>query len=263
MQKIFGMFPKPITNELKIFFKRHHLEIYEKGLVRWEGEECVEESNAFSFNSESVRKLIKADYYGEIERIEKLSTFEVRTKLRNEDLVLVAPVMIFLSDLTATEKFPFLWQKLIPVTLSQFTYPIRAFCPDFSISLHNQGADFATRMNYDVQLGSYRNLFQDKAVGVQRVADPITQRSVAKFFGDLNWMDPEKQPTISLSVESLSCDGLPIVGTLPEAPGIYVVGGFQARTGNFIFEIAHRMAEGILSDGKLKGLQSLSLKRLI
>lgn len=245
----------------KEFFSKQNIEIYEKGLLRWEGSTSLGEAKGFSFDTEKIKTLRKADHFGEVERIERLSSLQMGVRLKGQAEPLVAPIIVFLSDFAAHEKFNFLWDKLIPVTLSTFGYPIQQ-CPEFSMSIHNQGADFAIRFNKQIHLGSYRNLYEDKGVGLKETADPVTLKNCAKYFGDMKWVDPGKKPETTLAIEGLSCDGLPLVGTLPEAPGVYIVGGFSARTSNFIFEIAHILSSSILSDGKTPSLDPFSLKRL-
>lgn len=243
------------------FLKRHSIEYTENGLVRVDNDKIAGREKAFSFNPEQVRNLLKPDYFGEIEGVQRLSTFNVRAKLRNNDEVLVAPIMVFLTDFTATQQFHFLWDKIVPMTLGSFRFNATKVTPEYSMTLFNAGADFGIRYKDDFLAGSFRNLYEDKAVGFQKVADPVSQANTTKFFAKRGWIDPNESPYVHLTMESISCDGLPLVGTLPDMPGVYVAGAFSGRTPNFIFDIAPRMAEAILTNGAMQGLEAFSLKR--
>lgn len=245
----------------KDFCNRHSVEIYEKGLVRVDNDKISGREKAFSFNPEKIKNLFAADYYGEIETIQKLSTFNVRAKLRNNDELLVAPVMVFLTDLLSSQQFHFLWDKIVPMTLSSFKFTATKNTPEYALTLFNAGADFGIRLGEEFHAGSFRNLFEDRAVGAQKVADAVTQSNVTKFFAKRGWIDPTESPYVQLSIESISCDGLPLVGTLPDMPGVHVVSAFSGRSANFVFDIAPKVASAILSNGTAHGLEAFSLKR--
>lgn len=243
------------------FLKRHGIEYSEKGLVRVDNDKISGREKAFSFNPEKVRNLVKPDFFGEIEAVQRLSTFNVRAKLRNNDEVLVAPVMVFLTDLTVSQQFHFLWDKIVPMTLSAFKFTVTKNTPEYSLTLFNAGADFGMRFQDEFLAGSYRNLYEDRAVGAHKVADPISQTNTTRFFGKRGWIDPNENPYVHLSIESISCDGLPLIGTIPDMPGVHVAGAFSGRAGNFIFDAAPRIAEAILTNGTTQGLDAFSLKR--
>lgn len=245
----------------KDFCKRHSIEISEKGMVRVDNDKISGREKAFSFNPEKIRNLFTPDYFGEIETVQRLSTFNVRAKLRNNDEVLVAPIMVFLTDLTVSQQFHFLWDKIVPMTLSSFKFSVTKNTPEYALTLFNAGADFGIRFQDDFLAGSFRNLFEDRAVGAHLVADPLTQSNTTRFFAKRGWIDPAENPYVSLSIESISCDGLPLIGSLPDMPGVHVAGAFSGRAGNFIFDIAPRVAEAILTNGAAKGLEAFSLKR--
>jgi glycine/D-amino acid oxidase-like deaminating enzyme len=79
----------------------------------------------------------------------------------------------------------------------------------------------------------------------------------------MGWIDPQQPFETHLCVESLSCDGIPLVGTLPELPGVYVVTGFAGRTLNFLFAIAEHLADGIVSAKGFEPLARFSTRRFV
>jgi hypothetical protein len=100
-------------------------------------------------------------------------------------------------------------------------------------------------------------------VGFHDKPDPATLSGILRYFGDLGWIRPDDPTRVSLSIATLSCDGLGVVGALPDLPGVYLVGGFAARTQNFIFEVAHRLALGVVRGQGYSGLECFSTKRFI
>jgi hypothetical protein len=153
----------------------------------------------------------------------------------------------------------FLTDKLVPVTLSSFPLPFAL--PMAGLFFH-RGADFAIRDGAGARLGSFRNLYADRGVGQHAVADPLTRESLGRFFGGMKWPAEAIGEPI-LSYEALSCDGVPIAGALPEHPGAYVLAGFAARTANFIFELADRLAEDIVRGGNFSELKVFSTRRFL
>ena len=130
------------------------------------------------------------------------------------------------------------------------------------MAVFNSGADFVYFDKGRLTAGSYRNLYEDKAVGRLRSADPLTQRSVTKLLEELGWIKSDESCETHLSYEAVTCDGLPLVGTLSDLPGIYVVGGFAARSGNYLFEVAESLISSILS-GSSSNLELFSTRRFI
>jgi glycine/D-amino acid oxidase-like deaminating enzyme len=173
-----------------------------------------------------------------------------------------AAVAVFASEEIPRAVLPWLGDKSIPVTLSSFVFPQAKPLP-FARAIFNGGVDFVSAESGGLRVGSFRNLYEDKAVGRLTTADPATLAGVRKLFGSLGWIEAEVSPEAGLRYESLSCDGLPIVGALPDLPGAYVMTGFAARTSNFIFEAARRLARGIAHGGDFAGLQSFSTKRFV
>jgi hypothetical protein len=174
---------------------------------------------------------------------------------------LSASVVLVLSEWIALQQFASLRDRFIPVTLSSFTFPARK-TPDCAMAVFNSGADFVFIHDGQVNAGSYRNLYEDKGVGRLDHADKITQKSVVKLLLELGWIEKEEPSAGHLSYEAVTCDGLPLVGSLAEHPGVYVVGGFAARTGNFIFEVSEALANSILN-GIPSDLDIFSTRRFI
>ena len=131
------------------------------------------------------------------------------------------------------------------------------------MALFNAGADFAVSEGAKLRLGSFRNLYEDKAVGIHAQPDPATLKGVSHFFGDLGWIESEKELRSHISIETLTCDGLPIAGSLPDSPGIYLVTGFAGRAQNYLFEVAEQLAAGILKESGFEALSLFSTKRFI
>ena len=94
-------------------------------------------------------------------------------------------------------------------------------------------------------------------------ANPKTLNGVTKFFGEKGWIEGNTPLNSYLSLETLTCDGLALVGTIPDRPNVYFIGGFSARTANFIFEGADQVAESVLGSGSLEGLSYFSMKRFV
>ncbi len=174
-----------------------------------------------------------------------------------------ASTIIVVSESLPPQLFASLRDKIIPVTLSAFGYTSKATLPPFNYALFNSGVDFAMKGEKLVWLGSYRNLFEDKAVGILSVADPKTGDGVRKFFGSLGWIEPGENPRTALAVEAITCDGLPLVGSLPENPGVYIVSGFAGRRQNFIFEVASLLTAGLAGKGSYEKLSPFSTRRFL
>jgi hypothetical protein len=174
---------------------------------------------------------------------------------------LKASMVVLVSEAIAASLFSGLRDKFIPVTLSAFRFAPTQRLPA-GYSLFQLGADFAVEFGDSIRLGSFRNLFEDRAAGVLERTDLVTEKNVRRFFSGLEWVAPASPATGELSVEALSCDGLPVVGELAEAPGVYVAGGFGGRAGNFIFAVADRLSAG-LSTGNYTGLDRISTKRFL
>lgn len=171
-------------------------------------------------------------------------------------------VVLLMSDRISPELFPSMRGKWMPVTLGSFNFKAKTH-KEFVLSLFNGGADFAVRGSAGLRVGSYRNLYQDKALGILTEADPATLNGVTDFFSSLNWVSAEPPVKTHLSAESLSCDGLPLIGALADFPGIHLLAGFAGRTQNFMFEVAEQLARGILKEGPSDAVNYFSTKRFV
>lgn len=180
----------------------------------------------------------------------------LRYRVRHAGGAVEGSVVVVVSDALARDLLPWLHDKLLPVTLTSVNCPPRPL--PFAAALFGLGADFAVSSPGRLRLGSYRNLYEDKAYGAHEQPDAATVGGVERFFGELGWYASGRADT---AVESLGCDGLPLVGAMPDMPGVYVVAGFAARTQNFIFEVADRLAAGILEGSGFSGLDCFSTKR--
>lgn len=170
-----------------------------------------------------------------------------------------APIVLFATDWISKELLPSIQDKWIPVTLSSFLFESAKELT--GAAFFNGGADFAFSVDKDLLTGSFRNLYEDKAVGFHDTPDPVTEKNVGKFFSKLGWIRNQKKSFVSL--ESISCDGLPLVGTLSDMPGVYFVGGFAGHTPNFIFEIASILAKAIIKGQKFDDLRLFSTRRFV
>jgi len=189
------------------------------------------------------------------------SSFVHRVKFKDGTSIGTSFVLL-LHEPTAIGLYPGLSDKLIPVTLSSYTFPRRVEA-GFSMALFNGGADYAIFEDVRLRLGSFRNLFEDKAVGFPLPPDPATLKGVTRFFGDQRWIDPDTKPEAHISLAAISCDGLPVVGALSEAPHVFVAGGFAGRSQNFIFEVASRLGNALRGKSSFSGLEKFSTKRFV
>jgi hypothetical protein len=203
----------------------------------------------------SIDRLLGIDKAGALE-------YQVRTETAGREKTERFSLVILATERLDPRCLPFLADKWIPVTLPSFTWP-RADGTGFALAFFNGGADFAVGGEGSFRLGSFRNLYADKAVGIHSEVDPASLRGVSTFFGDLGWIDPLQPFQSHLSVEALSCDGLPIAGALADLPGVYLVGAFAGRSANFFFEVAEQLALGISAESGYSGLNLFSTKRFL
>jgi hypothetical protein len=214
--------------------------------------------------SQTVDKICPVTFVDEISAVSQKEPFDLEVHYRYQGGPSTTPasIIVVVSEQLVPLLGTFFADKIIPVTLSSFTYR-RLAGPDFSLALFNGGVDFASAEKENLRLGSFRNLFEDRAVGVQDSPDPVTEKGVREFFGSMGWIDPQQPAKSNLMVEAISCDGLPVVGSIPEAPGIYVLGGFSGRSANYIFEMAEQLSQGILGNKSFEGLAKFSSKRFV
>ncbi len=171
-------------------------------------------------------------------------------------------IIILVDDYLATKNFTYLADKCIPVTLPLYAQKLKG-ASNPELELFNAGADFTYTGESLRYFGSFRNLFQDKAVGLKVGSDPVSEKNIRSFFSASGQLDNDEELLCFSLLESISCDGLPIVGNLPQLPNVHVCIGFAGKPQNFIFEVAKRMAKGILSHGQTDGLEAFSTKRFI
>lgn len=211
-----------------------------------------------------VEQEIRAEKISSLDKIESHQGMEYRVhyhgggKAQHIDVSLVALV----SDRLSPELFPSMHEKWIPVTLSSFSFKAKTH-KEFAVALFNGGADFAVRSGGQLRLGSYRNLYADKALGVRKDLDKATLDGVTDFFGALDWVYPEGPLGSYLTVESISCDGLPIVGPVGEFPGVHVLAGFGGRPQHYLFEVAEQWARSVAKSEPAAKLEFMSTKRWV
>ena len=213
---------------------------------------CAAESR---YPVQVIDRLIKIDKAPNLD-------YWVRTETRGQAQEQRFSLVIVATERLEVGAFPSFSDKWIPVTLSSFTWP-RTDSTELAVALFNGGADFAVGNESTFRMGSFRNLYEDKSVGVRTEVDPVTLRNVSRFFGGLGWIDPTAPFRSHLSVEAISCDGLPIAGATADLPGVYLVGAFSGRAPNFIFEVAEQLALGISTDRGYGGLSLFSTKRFL
>jgi hypothetical protein len=130
--------------------------------------------------------------------------------------------------------------KWLPISLSMAEYRD----PVLGSGVHrfNLGADFCISLSNQSIWGSYRNLYEDRGYGFRDKADAWTIQNIEKFQADNNLTCG---PAFSQSNHWVraTCDGLPLVGTLPVHPGLWVFGGFSGRSQNYAFAGAKQMAQ--------------------
>lgn len=153
-------------------------------------------------------------------------------------------------------------EVLIPVTLSVFE---EAKAPEVEpgFYLFHQGADFA--LNADtLQFGSYRNLYEDKAVGFHTAYDPVSHRFGREFFRQLGWVKGEvTHPKFRQRYYTLSCDGLPVIGTLRGSEGVFTAAGFASRPQNYLFAVIDQLLQEVSSPQATRFPVGFSSKRFV
>lgn len=217
-----------------------------------------------ALNHKFVQQEILVSSMDKLLSIEKLPSMEYRLEFEvsGQRATASAAVVLLLSDRLPVKLFPSVVGKWIPVTLGAFTFKNKTH-KEFVQSFFNGGADFAIRTSGGIRLGSFRNLYQDKAVGIHTTADEATRQGVTDFFSGLDFIHAEPPQQTHLTVESLSCDGLPIVGSLSEYPGVHLVAGFAGRTQNFLFEVSELLSRAIVKGESIERLKPFSTKRFV
>jgi hypothetical protein len=258
----------------KEFLDSRSIPYSEKGLLRITNKKNERESLLFAKSLRSGKNKVVAEGLWEPGLTFSLDHFELSVqsthdlqllqeedflyKLKWENKSAEASTILFLSDKEVWSRFPAMRDKLIAVTLSHFTYHRRGG-PPCSAALVNGGADFAFSNGAEWLLGSYRNLYEDRAVGIRDTVDEVTRSGVSTYFSGLGWVDKEGLIKENVSVDAITCDGIPLVGTLDGAPGIFFAGGFAGKAPNFLFLCAKALAQGLSSSENSLGYSQLAL----
>lgn len=181
-------------------------------------------------------------------RLERLCKTALRGPAR-------ATMTVYVCDTrAAVAEFASLSDKLIPVTLTYLE--TKTASVQWKQTSYHSGADYRIDSPKGACFGSYRNLFEDRAVGFL-AADSVTVQGLKGFFPDAALAQ------VRVGYETLSCDGLPVVGALSETPTAFVVDGFAGRPENYLFAIADMLAEGISGLGSFDPLALFSTKRFV
>ena len=116
--------------------------------------------------------------------------------------------------------------------------------------LDHAGVDYAYRFESSAAAtfwcGSFRGLQDDDAI--RRPATPSHRGvdALRRNYGERErWLDLSGPSQARVYEAALPCDGLPIVGPLGEAPGVFVVGAFSARERNFRAGAVKAVLEGL------------------
>ena len=231
----------------------------------------VENSPALLFQQSALTSWLEADVLrrgGQIETIDDISalnrasTFEYEVKgHRGGSEKAMRATSLFIS----TESFPrslvrgleSIW---LPITLNRFTFKSPKSLG--AVSLFHGGIDYCWQKDPGTAtVGSYRNLFEDRAFGMRRGwVDAVSENAVTSFFAKQGWIADGALYKASF-IESLSCDGLPLAGQLSAYPGVFLLSGFAARTANFFFELSHCLAAAFTGQATPPILGLLSPKR--
>ncbi|MCB0416499.1 MAG: hypothetical protein KDD39_02535 [Bdellovibrionales bacterium] len=173
-----------------------------------------------------------------------------------------ATAVVCAEEWLCYQNFTYMKDKLVPATLWSFLFK-KTTALDFALALFNDGVDFAVNRGSQLELGSFRNLYMDHGVGLVTEPDERTRAGVKSLFSGLGWIESENESAVFSSVEAISCDGLPIVGSLPDLPSTYVVCGFSGRSQNFLFEAARLLVGALLEENDFSLLSTFSTKRFL
>lgn len=235
----------------RALFKEKGVPVFDKGLVRLPA--GVSEP-AFSFSASTLAKALGIPLAGRFKKIESIRShgpldFEITLQTQKGSQSPQAAFAVITSESFEGAAVPWLADKRLPITLSSFVFPPSAEF-DHAFALLNGGADFAVADESHLRLGSFRNLFEDRGFGLHSVVDKKTKENVLAFFSAKKWIDPAAMLSEGFRYESVSCDGLPIVGTVPGMPNVIFATAFAARTACFAFEVADRVARAIAHGGE-------------
>lgn len=218
---------------------------HEHGLQRPGTPAATEPGFSFSPQDLSTVLLRGQTVAGRFQRVLSLNAEGLETKVRLQTargpVELSAPMAVVATESFEQSAVAWLADKRIPCTLtSLLAKPTPKFSA--SVGLFNGGADFAVNDGSLLRLGSWRNLYADHGVGLHAQEDARSRHGLTQFFSGLGWLDPSLSLPATLRVESLSCDGIPLVGTVPGLAGVVFAVSFAGRGPCFIFEVADRVA---------------------
>ncbi len=208
-----------------------------------------------------------AGRFREIESLSALGNLEFGARLNTAQgpVDLRSPLIVVATESFSLGAIPWLSDKRIPVTLSSFHVDKAALSvPPTESVVHffNGGAEAAVLGESGGRFISYRNLWSDRGVGLKDEIDPVTESNLRNFFSQQGWFPPSVSLRGELSIESVTCDGLPILGPLPGHSGIVFALGFGARTACLFFAVAEILADA-LTGGTSEKLDRFSTRRLI
>ncbi len=191
--------------------------------------------------------------------------FGARLETATGTVDLHTPLLVVASDSFSLNAIPWLADKRIPVTLSSFRVTkadVRPRDGGATIRMFHSGAELAVEGERDWRFASVRNLWADRGVGVNDTVDSVTESNLRAYFSQAGWFASDVAMQAELSVESVTCDGLPIIGPWPGQTGIVFAFGFGARTANFIFAVAEDLATALTGE-KVEALDRFSTRRLV
>jgi hypothetical protein len=117
--------------------------------------------------------------------------------------------------------------------------------------LEHGGVDYAYRWptggDGNLRVGSFRGLQDDEAIRRPVAPSRRGTEALRAHYGErARWLDVARPVAARVYEAALPCDGLPIVGPLAEAPGVFVVGAFAARERNFRAAAVKSVLEGLV-----------------
>lgn len=200
--------------------------------------------------------------FSTLEHLEQKGNAEVRAHLKTAEGTkqVAAPLAVIATEAYGLSTIALLSDKRIPTTLSSFCFT--DVKKQAGYQLFNQGADFTISNGSELRLGSFRNLYADRGVGLRNEIDPVTQKNLLNFFSAKGVVSANATARPVRRIESLSCDGIPLVGTFAGLPGAVFATGFAARSAAFLFAVAESVAATVLGEAA-QDLAIFSPRRLL
>jgi glycine/D-amino acid oxidase-like deaminating enzyme len=223
--------------------------IHDHGLFRAGSPDTNEAGFSFSPSDLSTALLRGKTVAGRFQRLVSMHSEGLETKLRLKtdqgERDLTAAMVVVATESFEQNAIPWLADKRIPCTLtSLLANPTNRFTA--SAGIFNGGADFAVNDGRTLRLGSWRNLYADRGVGLHSQEDARTREGITRFFEGQGWLEDPASLPATLRIESLSCDGIPLVGTVPGLAGAVFAVSFAARGACFLFEVANQVARSMV-----------------